>query len=394
MEAVKQAHLRKGVYWHIFPTYGEAKDSVWRDPGMLFNIIPKDLIARVNETELVVYFKNGSIYQLKGNDNADALRGPNPFGVIFDEFDTQNNDGWGVIEPIIRANGGWVWFIGTPRGKGKLYDLYNRGQTGHHEWKSWRLKASESGIVPLDQLQESKSSMSQALYNQEWECEFLEGSGSVFRGVRTIMTATPQRPIDDRLYVMGVDLAKVQDYTVISVYDRSTNAQVFQKRFNTIEWPYQKKWIKTIADHYNHALVVLDATGIGDPIADDLMRENVAVEPIKISEPMKKELIEKLSIWIEQQKVRLLYNEDAVLEYDNFSYEIGQFGKIRYGARPGYHDDVVIADALAVWSLQPLFREAKAEEMTLVQQHYQKQLENMREGYDDTNEWNEWSTIE
>ena len=88
-EIVKQAHLRVGVYWHIFPTYGEAKDSVWRDPGMLFNIIPNELVSEINQTDLVVKFKNGSLYQLKGSDDPDALRGPNPFGVVFDEFDTR-----------------------------------------------------------------------------------------------------------------------------------------------------------------------------------------------------------------------------------------------------------------------------------------------------------------
>ena len=82
---------------------------------MLFNIIPNELVSEINQTDLVVKFKNGSLYQLKGSDDPDALRGPNPFGVVFDEFDTQKQEGWGVVEPIIRANGGWVWFIGTPQ---------------------------------------------------------------------------------------------------------------------------------------------------------------------------------------------------------------------------------------------------------------------------------------
>ena len=53
-----------------------------------------------------------------------------------------------------------------------------------------------------------------------------------------------------------------------------------------------------ISKHYNNALVMIDATGIGDPIVDDLLRAGVPVEPIKITEMSKKELIEKLSICI------------------------------------------------------------------------------------------------
>jgi hypothetical protein len=357
---------------------------------MLFGIIPKELIAKVNESELVVYFKNGSYYQLIGADNADRLRGAGPLGVVFDEVDTQKNDVWPTVEPILRANGGWAWFIGTPKGKQKLFDLYNLGQSGNPEWKSWRLKASESGIIPADQLEESRKTMPQALFNQEWECEFLEGEGSVFRRVREAATEEEKEPIPGHIYVMGVDLAKVQDWTVITVYDRQTNRQVYQDRFQTIEWPFQKARIKAVAEKYNHALAVLDATGIGDPIADDLLRDGVAVEPFKITEQTKKELIEKLSIYIEQKRIRLLSREDTLFEFDNFSYEIGPTGKIRYQARQGLHDDIVLSHALAVFGLFPLHAKPEPEEPSIIQLHRQK----LTNGYSEqeTEQWGEWNT--
>lgn len=391
-EIVKQAHARIGVYWHVFPTRIEAKDAVWRDPAMLFNIIPEELVDRRNEQELVVYLKNGSIIQLKGSDDPDALRGPNPYGVVFDEYDTQKQEGWGVVEPIIRANGGWVWFVGTPRGKAKLYDLMNRGKSGHHEWESWLLRASTSGIMAADQLEEARKSMPDALYNQEFECAFLEASGSVFRGVRDVMTLKAfKKPIPEHLYVMGVDLAKVKDWTVIRVYDRSTNNLVFSDRFQTIEWPFQKKRIYAIAKLYNNALAVIDATGIGDPIADDLARAGIAVEPFKISEPSKKELIEKLSIWIEQKKMRMVEDEVAVLEYDNFSYDVGATGKIRYGARQGYHDDIVLADALAVSQLQPIIGVVREKPKTIIEEMYERGITGKTE--EEYTEWEQYQDL-
>lgn len=369
---IVQAHLRVGVYWHIFPTYGEAKDSIWRDPHMLFNIIPEKLVAKRNESELVIYFKNGSIYQLKGSDDPDALRGPNPYGIIFDEFDTQRQEAWGVIEPILRANGGWAWFVGTPRGKQKLHEFYHRGQTNHHEWKSWLLKASESGIVAPDQLAEARRSMTEDLYAQEWECAFLEAAGSVFRGVSDIMVSTPQAPLKDHMYVIGIDLAKVKDYTVIRIYDRDGNNQVFSDRIQSLEWPFQKAKIAAYAKHYNNALCIIDATGIGDPICDDLARIGVAVEPFKITEQTKKDLIEKLSIWIQQKKFKMLPSKEALLEYENFTYEVGPTGKIRYGAREGFHDDIVMADALAIWNLQPVIMKELIREPSWTQLAFQR----------------------
>lgn len=58
------------------------------------------------------------------------------------------------------------------------------------------------------------------------------------------------------------------------------------------------------------------------------------------------------------------------MEFDNFSYEIGPSGRVFYQAREGYHDDIVISHALAVWDLQPLIIKPKIEDMTSVQQSY------------------------
>lgn len=309
---------------------------------MLFSIIPKELILKTNESELVVYLKNGSIYQLKGADQPDALRGPNPYGVVLDEFEKMKYAAWEVIEPILRANNGWCWFIGTPMGKNHLFTLFQRGQQESTEWKSWLLKTSTSGIIDPLQLAEARKSMSQALYNQEWECEFLEGEGSVFRGVRDVMTAQFAKPQQNHYYVIGCDIAKVTDYTVLAVYDRQTNAQVYQDRFKTLEWPFQKKRIKAVADHFNRAVVVIDATGLGDPIADDLARANVAVESFKITNQSKKELIEKLSIYIEQRRITMLPIQETSFEFDNYSYTMSKEGKIYYGALQGFHDDCFI----------------------------------------------------
>jgi len=386
-------YLKNKVYWIVFPTYSEAKDAVWKDPNMLHRIIPDELVARKNEPELTLYLHSGSIICLKGADNPDSLRGAGPYGVIFDEFATMKYETWGIVEPVLRANGGWAWFIGTPKGKNHLYDLYNRGCSGHAEWKSYLLKASSSGIIPYEQLTESKKSMSHALFNQEWECEFLEGEGSVFRHVREICDATPSKPIDGHTYVMGVDLAKVRDFTVITVYDRENNRQVYQDRFQTFEWPFQKTKIKAISDHYNRALVMLDATGLGDPIADDLIRAGVPVEAFKITEQTKKDIVEKLSVWIEQRQVHFLNLPETLLEFDNFSYEIGPTGRIRYAAPEGYNDDIVMSHALAVWSLTPMHIGIAEKPKTPIQKAYEEATADYQEEDRNLAELDEWGEL-
>ena len=385
IEMVKQSQIRVGGYWHLFPTYAEAKDAVWRDPAMLMRIIPESWISKKNEQELVVYLKNGSYIQLKGADDPDALRGAAPIGIIFDEFAMQKIEAWKVMEPVLRQNDGWAWFPTTPKGKNHAYDFYEKGLSGNPEWKSMLLKASTSGIIDPYQLNEAKAGMSAPFFNQEFECEFLEGEGSVLRGFKEIATAKPETPKDSKRYIIGADLAKLRDFTVLTVYDATTNAQVYQDRFQALEWPFQKKKIASLSKYYNDALVILDATGLGDPIADDLLRAGVPVEPFKLTETTKKELIEKFSIWIEQRKIRILPIEETIKEFEQFTYKLGETGKIHYGAPTGenYHDDIVISHALAVWGLRPLYAEKLVQPKTLIQMAFERAKEDFNDPYAD-----------
>ena len=83
--------------------------------------------------------------------------------------------------------------------------------------------------------------------------------------------------------------------------------------------------------------------------------------------------------------------EETLNEFDNFNYEVGETGKIRYGAPQGFFDDIVISHALAVWALQPLYREVMVKPKTRVQQAYEKAKERQQgEAYD---EWREWEAI-
>ena len=386
---MRQALLRPGIYWHVFPTYGEGKDTAWRDPHMLFDIIPEQLIARKNESELIVYFKNGSIYQIKGADQPDRLRGPNPYGVVLDEFDTMKFEAWtDIIEPIIRINQGWVWFVGTYKGKLKLYEFQQRGSkiSNFDEWKSWVLSAKDSGIMNPLELEKARQSMPAAKFNQELLCIPMEAEGSVFRHVREAAIATPEKPKAEHLYVMGLDLAKVQDFTVISIWDRSTNAQVYQDRFQTLEWPFQKKRIYEVAKYYNNALISADGTGIGDPIVDDLSRMGLAVEPVHITEPIKKEMIEKLSLSIETRRISLIPLQESLFEYDNFAYEIGMSGRIKYGARDGFHDDIVLSHALAVYHLLPRTLQIDDIDTPKIRSAYYQTIKNRYGDPDDSND--------
>jgi phage FluMu gp28-like protein len=251
------------------------------------------------------------------------------------------------------------------------------------------MSAEYSGVLTPEQLEAARESMSEPLFKQEFLAEWLEGEVSVFRHVRDVMNSSPEKPKTGHFYIMGVDLAKVRDYTVITIYDTANNNQVYQDRFNKLEYPYQKKKIIATAKHYNNALCIIDATGIGDPITDDLLRAGVSVEPIKITEPLKKELIEKLSIWIEQKKIRMINISETAFEFDNFSYILGPTGRVRYSAPEGLHDDIVISHSLAIYKLTVIFPKVIPQEISPIRKYYLNSIKS----YDQTTEsgWADWN---
>lgn len=262
---------------------------------------------------------------------------------------------------------------GTPKGKGTFFELYQRGLDPEQRlYEAFHFTSFDNPYLDAKMLEEEIKSLPEMARKQEIYAEFLDDSGVVFRGLKQVMNATPEKPKSGHIYVVGVDLAKQEDFTVISVYDRSTNKQVYQDRFNQIDWPFQKHKIKSVSRHYNNALVYLDATGLGDPIADDLSREGVPVEPITLTNTSKKEMIEKLVIWIEQQTIAILNLEETYNEFSNYTYDISSTGKIRYNAPTGFHDDIVISHALAVQGLFPIAESEKIEEKTPLQEYYEQ----------------------
>ncbi|MFH1561884.1 MAG: hypothetical protein ABIF11_00485 [Nitrospirota bacterium] len=283
---------------------------------------------------------------------------------------------------------------GTPKGKGVFFELYQRGlDTMQPDFASFKFTTFENPYIPHQQIMEDIKSMPERVVRQEIYAEFLEDTGVVFQGVKEIAILQPKEPEENHIYVIGCDLAKLQDFTVMAVYDRKDNHQVFQMRFNQWEWPFQRAKIKEVSKKYNNALVILDSTGVGEPTFDDLSREGVPVEPYKFTNESKKNIIEKLSNFIELKHIKMLQLEETINELISFTYDYSEkTGRVIYGAPQGFHDDIVISHALAIWNLQPIPIQQKEEEKTIIEKDlYEKtkEFQDEQEGIENPLEYEE-----
>ena len=261
---------------------------------------------------------------------------------------------------------------GTPKGKGEFHNLYLRGlDKNQPDYASYKFSSFDNPYLPRDIIMEDIKTMPQRVVSQEIYAEFLDDTGVVFRGVKEIAILDPLKapdPIYGHMYVVGADVAKLVDYTVITVFDRANNCQVFQMRFNQLEWPVIRQRLVEVSRKYNNALIYLDSTGAGEPLFDDLSRLNVPIEPIHFTNELKKQLIEKLSNFIELHHLRIFKLEETINELNAFTYDYSEkTSRVMYNAPVGFHDDIVISLALAIWGLQPVRIAEPVEEMSIIQ---------------------------
>lgn len=164
-------HKRPGPptrYAYIAPTREQAKDIAW---GYLKEFTAQIPGAVPNETDLKITFKDGMTIRLYSGENYERMRGLYFDGVVIDEPEDIDPIAWpSVIRPCLSDYKGWAIWIGTIKGKLGQWQRY-LDATRDEDWFALLLKASESGIIPDDELQDLQKSMHPDIYAQEYECD-------------------------------------------------------------------------------------------------------------------------------------------------------------------------------------------------------------------------------
>lgn len=166
-----QANERR---WFITPSYKQGKMIVFPILRQMFGQFAG---AKLNETEMSVYFDNGAELSVKGADNENSLRGVELTKCVMDEMAYIKPHVWEeIVYPMLATTKGSVLFIGTPNGYDIMYDLYSRGQS-EPDWKSWQFKTIDGGFVSADEISRAKRTMDGVRFRQEFEASF-ETSGN------------------------------------------------------------------------------------------------------------------------------------------------------------------------------------------------------------------------
>ena len=186
----QSAMIQPGTYWYMLPKMEQARKAIWdatvrhpTQPGQSIRRIdwafPKVLREHEREDMMRLRLINGAVWQVVGSDNFNNLVGSNPIGVVFSEWPLSNPEAWAFIRPILRENGGWAIFNGTPRGQNHAHRMFIDYQTDD-DWFVQRLTAHDTPVFSPNDLDKERDEFrtdygieaGDALYRQEYECSF------------------------------------------------------------------------------------------------------------------------------------------------------------------------------------------------------------------------------
>tara|TARA_R100000781_G_scaffold81754_1_gene50407 strand:+ start:1717 stop:2973 length:1257 start_codon:yes stop_codon:yes gene_type:complete len=231
IELLRAAINRPGeTYFYCAPTYRMAKDIAWKE---IKRLIPPQWIKSKNETDLKVELINGSMIELKGTENAMALRGRSLAGVVLDEAAFMDSEVWfEVIRPALADKQGWTLFISTPDGTASwFYDLWcyvPEDETG--EWSRWSYTTVQGGNVPAKEVEAARAQLDQRTFRQEFEASFENLTGLVAVSFSDANISTEAKDISVMPLLLGVDfnvdpmsgICAVKDDDILYVFDEIT----------------------------------------------------------------------------------------------------------------------------------------------------------------------------
>lgn len=327
--------------WWVAPVYQQAEIAFSR---MRAQISDRSFF-KINETKLRLTLPTGSIIEFKSADNPDNLYGDDVYWAVFDEFTRAKEDAWTALRTTLTATNGPCKFIGNVRGKKNWgYRIGARARAGEPGYEYFKITADDSikaGIITQEEVDQARRDLPEHAFKQLYLAEALEDGANPF-GIQHIQNVIS--PMSDGVPVcFGIDLAKSVDWTVVTGLDSDGQICFFER--------WQSDWSQTrrrIVDIVGSSPAMVDSTGVGDPIAEDLIKECPSMERFHFSSRSKQQLMEGLAKAVQTGEVSVL---DGIMrdEMESFEFEYSRNG-VTYSAPAGMHDDTVCSLALAVHS--------------------------------------------
>lgn len=269
------AHERIGNYWHMLPEYAQARKAMWdainphTGRKRIDEAFPMEIRAGINNQEMKIPLKCGSIWQLVGSDNFNSLIGSPPIGIVHSEHSVADPRAAGYLRPILAENNGWSLFIYTSRGYNHGYTTYETARSIGNAFAE-RLSVDQTDVFTPAQLEVEKQWYlseygehdGDALFRQEYHCDFSAANIGAILG-RYVEQAEKDGRISDDIdidYDQPVEISsdigfhdtatwwfwqpKIGGFSLVDYdEDNGLDAEEWIQRLSEMPWKIGKIWL-------------------------------------------------------------------------------------------------------------------------------------------------------
>lgn len=307
--------------------------------------IPDELIASKNKARVNAKLKTGGQLKFFSGEALERVRSFEFDYLIVDEsayIPDLEKEWMKALRPLLIKTRGGAMFISTPKGKNYFYSLFQKGINQEKDWMSWQFSSYENPYIPKEELDDLVESMPEANYRQEILAEAGENTSNPFGTAaierNTISTLSTRLPV-----VLAADLARVNDWTVIIGLD-DQGVMCYFDRFQ-LPWTQTVERIKKLRDRFQTPQIVVDSTGVGSVILEQLQQEVYNVYGFAFTSASKPKIIHMLIKAVEKDQIK--FNEVTAREMGVLEFKYSSSGNLKYEAAAGFHDDAVMALAMA-----------------------------------------------
>lgn len=326
--------------WWVAPVYPQAEIAFRRMKAGL----PRNLYKANNQERSIHILPNDVRMWFKSAEKPDNLYGEDVWAAVIDEASRVREESWHAVRSVLTATKGPIRIIGNVKGrKNWSYRLARKAETGEPNMVHARITAHDAikaGILSADEVEQAKRDLPEKVFRELYMAEPSDDEGNPFDVAAIKRCVAPLSA--DAPKVWGWDLAKSVDWTVGIALDAQGRTCRFER--------FQKPWTETLATVRRvtgRVPALVDATGVGDPIVEQLQRNGGDnFEGFKFSSTSKQQLMEGLAVAIQREDIRFP-SGPIVQELDAFEYVYSRTG-VKYSAPEGQHDDCVMGLALAV----------------------------------------------
>jgi len=292
--------------WDILEWYSkQAMVSLGYKPGKF-----------INKSNFEIRWPNGSQIWARTAENPESLAGAGIRGAVVDEFTLMPEEVWTeYLQGTLLDYGGWVLFMGVPKGENWGSRIWRRSKSGEmgEGWRAWHATSYDNPYIRKEEIDAVRMNAPDIIFRQEYLAEIVDDIGQVFSGVGEAATGILQvRGKEGHVYVGGVDIARQNDFTVVTVIDVTLGEVCYIERFNRLSLEYQEERIMEVGRRFGVSVLVVEETGIGMHMSERLGSRGLSVVAFKTSNKSKDVIISSLKAAIEGGGLKLLSEENEV----------------------------------------------------------------------------------